>query len=344
MSVYEFSSQAIRGDRTRVIFWSMLSLACILIAQPEVAAAQTVPSVPPAAQEVIGRLSGDDVSVNGAIRFENENGRTTALLASGSDLTLRSGQARIDLAEGGDVILCGPAHLSILKSGAAITIALDYGEVHLQVGATAQVTVYTPLLIVTPVAIADRGRDLTVGLDQKGELCVMALSGATRIAQQFAGASLIVPQGESIQIEGDELRAPRSGSRTCSCDLLVSQSDPERQHVATVPARPSPNGSDARAPEAVTYRIDMPPLMFDASSAAPAPGLTSEAALVIRESVADALIFFRGAVRPALPPPAARASRAISRSNNSRPGFFAKLFGIFHHHKTPAPEQSARVE
>jgi hypothetical protein len=286
--------------------------------------------------------------VNGAISFETENGRTTAVLASGSDLTLRSGQAKIDLTEGGAIILCGPAHLSILKSGPATTIALDYGEVHLQVGATAQVTVYTPLLIVTPVAIADRGRDLTVGLDQTGELCVMALSGAMRIEQQFTGESLVVPQGGDIQIEGDDLRALRSGSRRCSCELLVSQNDTRRQKEASVPAQPSPNGpSDGRERESVnppTYRIDMPPLTFDASSATPAPGLTSEAILVIRESLADAPISFRGAVRPALPPPPAAVSGTNSRSHSSKLRFFARLFEIFHHHRLPASEQSAAAQ
>ncbi len=222
MSAYQFYSEAARRDRQRAIFRIMLCFASLLVFQAKGKAAQAATPGPPGRQEVIGRLSGDDVSVNGAIGFETENGRTTALLASGSDLTLRSGEAKVDLPEGGDIILCGPAHLSILKSGPAITIALDYGQVHLQLGAAVQVTIYTPLLIVTPVVIGDRGRDLTVGLDQKGELCVMALSGAMRIEEQFTGASLIVPQGGDIQIEAGELRTLRNGSRTCSCELLVS--------------------------------------------------------------------------------------------------------------------------
>jgi hypothetical protein len=348
MTIYEFSCEAARRDLKRAIFWVALSFGALLVLQPEVRAAQAATSGAPARQEVVGRLSGDDVSVNDAISFETENGRTTAVLASGSDLTLRSGQAKIDLPEGGDIILCGPAHLSILKSGSAITIALDYGEVHLQTGATAQLTLYTPLWIVTPVAIADRGRDLTVGLDKKGKLCIMALSGAVRIVEQFTGRSLIVPQGGDIQIEGEELRAPQSGSRTCSCDLLVSQNDARRQEEARVPAHPSPNRpDDARAPELMnspTYRIDMPPLTFDAYSAAPAPALTPEAVLLIRESLADAPIFFRGAVRPVLPPPPAVASRRNSRSHNAKLRFFARLFGIFHHHGLPASEQSAAAQ
>jgi hypothetical protein len=121
------TSKILLGDHPGAIFRIALCLVFVLIFQPEARAAQAAIPGPPGRQEVVGRLSGDDVSVTGAIGFESENGRTTALLASGSDLTLRSGQAKVDLPDGGDIILCGPAHLSILKSGPAITIALDYG-------------------------------------------------------------------------------------------------------------------------------------------------------------------------------------------------------------------------
>ena len=345
MSTYEFNHQAPRQNHKRAICASALCFASLLMFQPRVKAAQTTSPSTTGRQEVIGRLSGDDVSVTGAAGFENENGRTTALLASGSNLTLRSGQAKIDLPDDGDIILCGPAHLSILKSGAAITIALDYGQVHLQVRAAAQITVYTPLLVVTPAAIGDRERDLTVGLDQKGELCVTVLFGAMRIEEQFSGESLIVPQGGDIEIPGGELRSLRTGTRKCSCELLVSQNNMRKQIELSVPAHPSPNSPNVpRAPEAVNppiYRIDMPPLTFDASSPAPPPLPGPEAMLIIRESVADPQISFRGAITPALPAPPSAESRSLSQSHIAKPSFFARLFGIFHHHRPPASEQSA---
>src|SRR4029077_9000417 len=266
---------AIAQDRARTILWSALGLVSLLIFQTQARAAQATPG-PSQSQVAIGRLFGDDVSVKGAISFETQNGRTTALLASGSDLTLRSGEAKIDLPEGGQIILCGPAHLSILKSGAALTIALDYGQVHLHIAASAPVTVYSPLLIITPVPIGTRETDVTVGLDQKGELCILALSGAMRIEEQLTGENLVVPQGGDVQIEGGELRTLRSGARTCSCELLVSQNNSRQQMEASAAAPASGNGpGDARAPKSIdspTYRIEVP-LTFDASSASPAGGL-----------------------------------------------------------------------
>ncbi len=321
----------------RKTFWVFLSVIALLICQPATGAAQTVSPIPPARQEVIGRLAGDDVSVTGAIGYDTENGHTTALLASGSDLTLRSGQAKIDLPDGGDIILCGPAHLSVVKSGPAITIALEYGQVHLQVGSTVQITVYTALLVVTPESIGDRGRDLTVGLDQNGQLCVTSLFGAVRIEEQFSAERVVVPQSGDVEIDGGELKALRSGSRKCSCELLVSQNNLSKQLEANTPAEPSRSPVRARRPESTittTSRIDMPPLTFEARSAVSAPALSSEAITLISESVADPQPSFRGAIRPALPAPPAATSQSASRSHASKLKFFARLFGLFHRHKS----------
>lgn len=320
----------------RAIFWAWLPVISLLICQPEIGGAQAaLPNAPPR-QEFIGRLAGDDVSVTGAIGYDTENGRTTALLASGSDLTLRSGQAKIYLPDGGDIIICGPAHLSVVKSGPAITIALEYGQIHLQVGGTAQITVYTAFLVVTPEAIGDRGRDLTVGLDQNGQLCVAALFGAVRIEEQFTAEKLVVPQGGDIEIDRGELNALRSGSHKCSCELLVSQNNVSKQ-LASAPPQPPSAPILARRPESTattTSRIDMPPLTFEARSPAPAPALSSEAIRLISEAVADPHPSFRGEIRPALPPPPAVTPHLASRSRASKLNFFARLFGIFHHHKS----------
>lgn len=322
-------------------FWFALCLLFLPVFDSK-ASAQSASLGAPAKQEVIGRVSGDDVSVAGAVSFENVNGRTTALLASGSDITLRSGQAIVDLMGVGDVILCGPARLSIVKSGPAITVALNYGQVHLQIGAAAQITIYTPLLIVTPQAIGDRDPDLTVGLDENGDLCITAVSGAMRIQEQFTAESLIVPQGGDMQIARGELRTLQSGSHKCSCELLVSRSNTQVQPLGTARQPANPPGAPRAADPSnqPIYRIDVP-LTFNASSAPPPRGPSPQAVLIIRESVADPASSFRGVVRPALPPPPAGVSRSASESHNSKLHFLARLFSLFRHRKAPAEAQSA---
>jgi hypothetical protein len=322
MLVNRFKLAHLQIRRRGAICSIAFSLLSLLLSEPRVMAAQ---APAPGQQEVVGRLSGDDVSVKGAISFDSEQGHSTAMLASGSELTLRSGQAKIDLVEGGDIILCGPAHLSILKSGLAVTIALDYGQVHLQVGTTVQITLYTPSVIVTPVAIGSGARDVTLGLDEKGELCAMALSGAIRMVQQLTGESLVVPQGGDIQVDGSELHQIRGGSQKCSCELLVSRSTAPTQRE--VPSDSSLYSPKVATPDRTTYRIDMPPLAFNAST--PAPVLTADAIVLIRESMPDQAVRFQGVVKPALPPPPTEHPPAAARSRTSKPRLLAKLFGIF---------------
>ncbi len=296
-------------------------------------------------QESIGRLAGDDVLVKGAISFDQANGRTTAVLASGSEIILRSGQAKIDLTGGGDIILCGPAQLSIVKSGPALTIALDYGQIHMQMDQAAQVTIFTPSMIAKPVAIADRALDLTLGIDTRGELCANPISGAIRIEEQFTGKALVIPQGGDIEIDGGTLTGMRGGSRKCSCDLFVSQ-DETRSEIEVTPAPGSPGGATANKPklarrndssETPTYRIEVP-LSFNSSSPSPDLALrpSSEAILIIRDSVSNMATAFRGVIRPELPKPSRTAIQPTSKA-----GFFARLFGIFRHHGSSGPGERA---
>ena len=65
--------------------------------------------------------------------IESLNGQMRTILRSGSDVVVKSGSAHIDLVEGGNITICGPAHLSVLKSGGSLTIALDNGTIHMHV-------------------------------------------------------------------------------------------------------------------------------------------------------------------------------------------------------------------
>jgi hypothetical protein len=78
--------------------------------------------------ETFGRLDGEDVAVKGQISLVREGTRNSTLLASGSEVTVRSGFARIRLEEGGEVGVCGPASFSVHNSGGSLTLALNYGR------------------------------------------------------------------------------------------------------------------------------------------------------------------------------------------------------------------------
>jgi hypothetical protein len=300
------------------------------------------------APETIGSLVGDEVTVKNAISFDVSNGHSSALLASGSEITVRSGKARIDLGDGDSIAVCGPAHFTIIKAGGTLTLALDYGEVHSQLNSTTPLTIYMPLIVATPVAIGAGPRDLTVGLDQAGSLCALTASGALRVEEQLGGQGLLVPQGGQVSFSGGELNAVAESEGACSCELLVVADTVKRQFSMNLqvqpPSQPVPSQPITPAPapslnDAPVYRITVP-LTFDAR--APRPPAGDPPTIVLDEEARlQTQIYFQGDVRPAPPPQASRGTvaknSASSESGGKKPGPFAKLFGIFHRRHSEAP-------
>jgi hypothetical protein len=312
------------------------------------ARAQTTP-------ETVGRLSGDDVAVAGALSFDEQNGQTTAILASGSEVTVRSGQARIELVEGGEVAICGPAHFTVFKAGGAITLALDYGRVHPMLDAAVPFAVYTPFVVATPIAIDQGPRDLTVGLDQQGALCAVPAHGATRIEQQLTNQSLLVPQGGEVNLANGQLSATPPARESCNCDLLVSHNTAPKQLEFSVPVKPTARQPGEVPPPVLTeqpvYMVYMPPLAFDANALVPPPDPDPKTILLVRESVLRPEVVFRGHVEASAKRSAtqqtgaAGAARApaAKKDNNSSSGgrgLLAIIYGLFRHHKEPAASTS----
>lgn len=294
--------------------------------------------------EAIGSIVGEDVTVKGAISFDVANGRSTALLASGSEITVHSGKARIDLNDTDTIAICGPAHFTVIESGGTLTLALDYGEVHPQLTSALPLTIYMPLIVATPVAIGPGPRDLTVGLNQNGELCAMTSQGALRVEQQLAGQGMLVPQGGEVSFNGGELNAVRNASGACTCELLVVATTVKKEFAFNLAVQPpvQPPGSEPAAPAALpplstdavpVYRISVP-LVFNARAPQP-PAVDPPTILVEQEALLRPEVFFRSDVEPAPPaPPAAKTPQAPASkvSSAEKPGVFARLFGVFHKH------------
>jgi hypothetical protein len=350
MQRYRASAYGARGSRPRrALVFACLALVSAALAWPLSAGPQQT------AAPVVGRLYGDDVIVRGAVSFESENGLSTALLASGSDITVRTGRARIELASGGEIAICGPAHLTLLESGGAITLALDYGQVRPQVEAQVALTVFTPTIVATPVAIGGGFRDLTLGVDQQGAMCALTSRGAARIEQQFSGQSVLLPQGGEVNLTGGEIGTLRSVVGSCDCQLLVTRNTaPRRIELSMpVPAAPPPPRAEAPPPpprtEEPIYRVYMPPLTFDASSPEPVPDPDPAGILLLRESAPLPELYFLGRVEPSLeeatdyiPPQRAEPAPQVVAVKTAVPAgkpkgsnIFARIFGIFRRHKGP---------
>jgi len=307
----------------------------------------------------VGRIEGDDISVRGEVQVVNENGHSYTSLASGSQVTVRSGRARIELAAGGGEIgICGPARFSLVRAGTSLTLALDYGRVRARVADPDNLRIYTPQVAASPIAAGGRADDVSVGLDDSGKMCVHAARGALRLEPQFGGDNIVVPQGTEATLRDGQLASLGATAQSCACDALearrASPSMPANT-AARVPlgtgvppgAEPAPQSTEKKAPEPAPsapgeqpiWKITVPPLAYsagDEKASAPAKGASmpppsAQTALLFREVYVEPVIVWRGQVE-APAPPAAKAAPAAANSAEQpakKPSFGARVASFF---------------
>jgi hypothetical protein len=209
-----------------IVFWLVLALTAFL-ACPQRSRGQ---QAPPGA---IGRVEGNDVSVDNGTAPESAPAApapgSPSFVFNGSVLTVHDGKARLMLVAGGQVDICGPAKFTLLQSGASITLALNFGRIHLQLPVSTPLRIFTPTMIATPLDIGGASRDITAGLDMNDSLCVLATSGAIRLEQQFTGAGLIVPQSGEFFLSAGNLVPVAGMPGSCECTPMHAQSLPPPQ-------------------------------------------------------------------------------------------------------------------
>ncbi len=245
----------------------LLSLAAILIA-PAVACAGDTPT------SAVGRIEGKDVSVEDGIRVSTEASQGLDV-ASGNVVTVHSGKARMTLFAGGKVEICGPAKFTVLLSGNAITLALNFGRVRAELPPDTSLRVFTPTIVGTPIDISGGSRDLTVGLSLDDSLCVLATSGAVQLEHQFSGEKIIVPQAGEFFLNGGQLLPVAGTPGTCQCladkpDAQPATAVPEFATIA--PAEVAPQPPSTAAPVVALPGSVLPQLRVR-PELEPAPGL-----------------------------------------------------------------------
>jgi hypothetical protein len=307
----------------------LLAVLALLSLKSKHISAQDLPSG-------VGRIEGDDVQVVTTTPAGVETNAAPTVVASGSDITLRSGHALLSLDAGGEISVCGPAHFKLLQSAGAVTLALDYGRVHPSLDSTETFTIYTPTIIATPISISGGSRDTTLGLGQNGEMCVLTAHGAMRVEPQFSDQSLIVPQGGTATLVGGQIESLHGEVSACSCDYPRA-SAPRPQPSGPQPSVPRPEISAlSRAPEqkrTITddsaqpaapaegpiYTVLMPPLSFDANAPARPPEPSPETILLVREVRLNPSVVFHGHVNPAPPQEAAVVPIAPAPQKQAEP-------------------------
>jgi hypothetical protein len=295
---------------------------------------------------LVGRIEGDDLAVVTTTTSGVESNAAPTVVASGSEITLRSGHALLSLNSGGTISVCGPAHFKLVKSEGAITLALDYGRVHPTLNSTEIFTIYTPTIVATPIAISGTTRELTLGLEEGGEMCAVTTRGAMRVDPQFSDQSLIIPQGGVATLSGGQIESLAGDANSCSCDFPRASLERARPVTSTreigVLSHPSPAGKDkigippaTPAADEPVYTVIMPPLTYDANSLTP-PDPDPSTILLVREVRMRSASVYRGHVNPApaeaiitaqsMPAP---QTHAEARPSQPQSGFMDRVRNFF---------------
>jgi hypothetical protein len=269
----------------RIAQAAMVSFVVLFFANPRNACALPRPQEPQG--EIIGTVDGQAIAVKGPMTVQVVGNEVKTLLRSGVDIRVKSGRARITLTDGSTIAVCGPAHISMLKSGGALTIALDTGSIHARVSGNLTLNIFTAQILAKTVAIGDGPQDFLVGFETPGLMCVRAGLGALRLEEQFGGASVVVPQGGDVTLANGQLQNIHNNSGLCACEAFDSAATPaagigpeistpassEDIKKDSAPRKPAPPAANPKAPELAqapafepTYQVFMPPLRYDANA------------------------------------------------------------------------------
>lgn len=190
----------------------------------------------------IGRITGPDLTV------ESGSAASTGLPSSapsifvlpGSVVTVHSGQAELTLFGGGRLDICGPAKFTLLDANGSVTVALNFGKIHIELPAAISLRIYTPTIIATPLEIGGGARDVTVGLDLQDSMCVRPATGALQLESQFTGEKIIIPQNSEFFLAGGKLAPVPGTPGSCQCAAAVAAAapPPEPPTVAAQPTKP----------------------------------------------------------------------------------------------------------
>ena len=300
----------------------------------------------------VGVIDGEAISVTGPMSVDVVQGQVQTILRSGSDVRVKSGNARINLVEGGQISICGPAHLSVLKSGASLTVALESGTIHAHIEREPALTIYTAQIQAHTITIGEGPQDVLVGFESPGAMCLRANRGAIRLEQQLTGQSVIIPQAGDVLLPSGQFENLRSSAGHCACELQVAKAAPApqpeisqlatadevRKNVLDAKAGPPPATTEkATAREEPVYQVFMPPLIYDAKAKIQ-PEVDPKMIILVRRVRVRPTLIFQGrvegeavaAVIPTSPPASAASASPPKPASLANDSFVDRVRSFVH--------------
>lgn len=255
----------------------------------------------------VGTIEGEDVAVKGQVSLQRESGRSVTVLFSGSEVTVRNGMARITLADGSEIDVCGPAQFTLLKSDENLTLAMHHGRVHMRVGPSGSIRVFTAQIVADALSVGGAYRDAVIGLEESGTVCALTYRGAVRFEQQLTGQSIVIPESSEVQAPGGLIEGLREARGACRCDPAPSAASTPPTASAAANTQPSSAGNSPPKPkgelkpepprEEPVWKVLMPPLSYNAGQPPP-PDPSPEIFVLIREARVIPTTTFTGRVEP----------------------------------------------
>jgi len=249
----------------RTAYFALAAFAVAILLSPLNARAQEAPP------NAIGQVTGPDLTVDSgsAAGSSLPSSAPSIFVLPGSVVTVHSGQAQMKFFSGGHIDICGPAKFTVLESGGAVTLALNFGKMHIQLPGATSLRIYTPTIIATPLEIGGGARDVTIGLDLQDSLCVHPATGALQLESQFSGEKIIVPENSEFFLAGGRLLpvAGTPGSCQCVAAEAAATPPPVPPAVAAVSTKPIPlpppkPGQFASSAQPDAPAIDAPPATY----------------------------------------------------------------------------------
>jgi len=279
------------------------------------------------AQQPMGTVATHDALVSGGLEVHAER----ASLISNASVTAYDHPAPIDLARGGQVLVCATSQFHLLRSGTgpSLLFALDRGAFELRTPSEPQDVILTPDLrftLTTPGPL-----DLSLRVTPNGDTCVDNAgpnAPTLQLADVFSNATYRLLPGQHVLFEHGSLReVVDKETSSCGCPAPV---EPIVIAVATPgePTAPSTAAAQHPFPAAVSQGL-APATLPDNSPPAGEKHTQVSAILAVGGNQPDSLT-------AAPPTPSAAATPVSTTPPPSPPGahdifhaighFFKKLF------------------
>jgi hypothetical protein len=232
------------------------------------------------ASAAIGTLEGRDASVEHSAASAANTAAGTSV-GNGSVVVVHSGKAHLQLT-GSAISVCGPAKFTVLQSGDALTLALEFGTLRISLQNTTPLETYTPFFTALPESTEGGNREFTIGLDANGIFCARAIHGGVKLEQQLTGHWLVVPEPSETFLRGGDMTPLRDPPGHCECAVTLADVAPSSPpSVETANAAPgtehAPTDSANSAAPVGPAVAATPPATGSSSSPSPAPLATSTA-------------------------------------------------------------------